>query len=57
MPGSAPPISPSSPTFGTLSPAIITIAVTTTIATSGEGTAFVKRGSTTTITTVSTNSG
>ena len=56
MPGRRPVISPSSATFGTEICAMITIAVTTTIAMRGDGTAFVSRGTTKMIASVRANS-
>ena len=57
MPGNPPDTSPWSLTVGTDKWATIVIAVTTTIATSGAGTAVVRRGRNTTISTVTTKSG
>ena len=57
MPGNPGAIAPSPPTFGTVRFPIMTIAVTTTIATSGAGTAIVKRGMIRMMATESRNSG
>ena len=57
IPGSPPETSPWSPTVGTERCANIAIAVTSTIATSGAGTALVNRGSSSTTSRVSANSG
>ncbi len=56
-PGKPGAIDPSPPTFGTARCPIMTMAVTTTIATSGAGTASVKRGMIRMIATDNANSG